>query len=287
MSAGVHPGLSPGERARRRLLLGLAWTVNRIDAATPPLEVTTHNLQIRDLPLDLDGFTLAHVSDLHVGPGSWLPARWKEAADAVERVRPHLVVNTGDFLQWEPPPAKARSVFERFLARASGGGTTPHTIAILGNHDYYAGEDSIQQLGGELRGEGVDVLTNESTCLSVGRAVLTVVGLSKHRPGMDDAIEALICSRRPRIVLIHEPDLAGWIPAGAADLVLAGHTHGGQVTFPHLEPFIVRRFCDSRYVEGWYRVNDNPMYVNRGLGCTGYPVRFRARPEVSFIRLAR
>lgn len=278
--------LSIRERVHRSLLLGMAWLVEYLDAE-PSLDVTHHDLHIEGLPSELDGFTLAQISDLHVGPGRWRPQRWREAADAVESVQPDLVLNSGDFLQWEPPPAKARSVLERFLARASRGDVKPQTIAILGNHDYYAGDDFVHALAEELEDEGVRVLTNQAVCVQRGRSGISVIGLTTHRPGLETGIAQLLDSGHPRIVLIHEPDTAACIPAGAADLVLAGHTHGGQITLPLLEPFIVRRFCGSQYVEGWYRVNDNPMYVNRGLGCTGYPVRFRARPEVSFIRLVR
>jgi predicted MPP superfamily phosphohydrolase len=107
-----------------------------------------------------------------------------------------------------------------------------------------------------------------------------------HQPRFDAAIAALLDAPRPRIVLIHEPDLAGWLPARGVDLVLAGHTHGGQATLPFLERVIVRAFARSHFVEGWYSVNDNLMYVNRGLGFTGYPLRVRVRPEVAIFRLS-
>jgi len=87
--------------------------------------------------------------------------------------------------------------------------------------------------------------------------------------------------------LVHVPDLVEKIPRGAADLVLAGHTHGGQFTLPFLEQHIVRYGCGSNYVDGLNTINDMPVYINRGLGYTGFPVRFRARPEVALVRLVR
>ena len=73
----------------------------------------------------------------------------------------------------------------------------------------------------------------------------------------------------------------------AVDLVLAGHSHGGQIAIPGLTRRIVHLFNGSRYVDGFYMVNGNRVYVNRGLGATGLPVRFRAAPELTILQLVR
>jgi predicted MPP superfamily phosphohydrolase len=255
--------------------------------AYPRLDVNEYAVPIPGLHVDLDGFTIVQVSDLHVGPGPWVPPTWEEAASVVRSGDADLVVNTGDFLQWEPPTEKARRVFERFLPGSGRGDDSALAVAILGNHDYFAGSRVAESLARELRAEGVQVLTNEVMPIQHGDAMLTVAGLTQARPGFDEAIDALCRAPRPRVVLVHWPDEAVLLPAGSADLVLAGHTHGGQVALPGLRPFIVKHFCKSDFIEGWYAVSDNRMYVNRGLGCTGYPVRFRSRPEVSIFRLRR
>jgi predicted MPP superfamily phosphohydrolase len=77
------------------------------------------------------------------------------------------------------------------------------------------------------------------------------------------------------------------LPAEVADLILSGHTHGGQVALPGLAGPTVRLLTGSRYVDGMYDVNGSPVYINRGLGCVGLPVRFRANPEVTLITLSR
>jgi predicted MPP superfamily phosphohydrolase len=272
------------ERVRRRLLLAMAAGLERFDLGNPAVEETCHAVRVRDLPEALVGLTIAQVSDLHVGPGRWQPRRWREAALLVGRSAPSFVVNTGDFLQWEPDPDRAREIFSAFMASASDQGDA-RTFAILGNHDYYAGLDMVHRLNAQLDSIDVTVLTNLTTSVVCNGARLSITGLTTQEPGFEDAIEALLAADRPRIVLIHEPDLSGWLPARSADLILAGHTHGGQATLPFLERFIVRTFARSHFVEGWYTVNDNPMYVNRGLGFTGYPFRLRARPEVSIFRL--
>ena len=279
-------GSSLRERVYRAALLLLARVVRRLHAY-PRLEVNEYAVPVPNLDPALDGFTIVQVSDLHIGPGPWLPPTWEAAAEVVRSGEADLVVNTGDFLQWEPPPEKARRVFERFLPGSGHGDDPALAVAILGNHDYFAGEEAVSSLTRELRTEGVHVLTNEVMSVRHGSSIVTVAGLARERPGMEEAIEALARAPRPRVVLVHWPDEAVSLPAGSADLVLAGHTHGGQVALPGLRAFTVRHFCKSQFVEGWYAVSGNRLYVNRGLGCTGYPVRFRSRPEVTIFRLTR
>jgi predicted MPP superfamily phosphohydrolase len=128
---------------------------------------------------------------------------------------------------------------------------------------------------------------NQTVCVQKRGAGISFAGLTLGAPGFDQVVEDLLASSRPRIVLVHEPEVAERLPRCAADLVLAGHTHGGQITLPGLEPYIVRKFANTKYVEGIYEVHGMPVYVNRGLGTTGLPIRFRARPEVAFITLVR
>lgn len=251
------------------------------------VEVTTVDVPIRDLPEALDGFLIVHLSDLHVGEGRWATVHGGEVGHLVHDAQPDVVVNSGDYLQGDPPPERVLTLV-RFLLRAEDGGPLrPPHVAILGNHDYHAGEAAVDALARGLASLGVDVLLNQLRQVDHGGASVTFSGLSEEEPHFQQAVEKLLASVRPRIVLIHEPELAEHLPAGAADLVLAGHTHGGQVTLPRLERHIVRLFSGSRYVHGMYRVNEMPVYVNRGLGYSGFPIRFRARPEVAVIRLVR
>lgn len=235
--------------------------------------------------MGLDGFTIAQVSDLHVGRGRWDTPDDVAAGQAVRKSRPDVVVNTGDYLWRQAPIAKVEEESARFLARGKSEVEGPRNIAILGNHDYHAGEATVRALTLALEGQGVRVLVNRAVCVKRGSDGVSIVGITDDASGIRDGITALEASARPRVALVHKPDLARCLPAGAADLVLSGHTHGGQVTLPGLERAIVQRFCGSNYVAGLYAVNGMPVYVNRGLGCTGLPLRFRAAPEVTIIRL--
>jgi predicted MPP superfamily phosphohydrolase len=252
------------------------------------LEVSTLEIPIAGLPVALDGFTIAHVSDLHVGSAThWIPRWAPEAADAVRRAKVDVVVNTGDFFWKDPPAAKVRAYASLFIRADLGEDSHTVNFAILGNHDYYVPLETRRSLTDHLHDSGITVLTNEAVCLQRGSAGISLVGLTDEEDSFERGLAMLQTSARPRIALVHVPDLVEKIPRGAADLVLAGHTHGGQFTLPFLEQHIVRYGCGSNYVDGLNTINDMPVYINRGLGYTGFPVRFRARPEVALVRLVR
>lgn len=248
----------------------------------PSLDINRVTVHVQDLPEALDGFIIAQISDIHVGEGDWGPQHLQEASDVLRRENPDIVVNTGDFLDREPPLGRVQAIAGRLTLPGED-----RNFAVLGNHDYDAGEEIVQRLQRELHEAGIKVLENELTCVHRDDAGLTLAGLETEAPGWDQAVRKLEESGRPRVVLIHVPDCAGRLPAGIADLILAGHTHGGQIAFPGLEKQTVQKMCGSNYVEGMYEVNGSPMYVNRGLGCVGLPMRFRANPEVTLFTLAR
>jgi predicted MPP superfamily phosphohydrolase len=252
------------------------------------LDVSMLEIPIAGLPAALDGFTIAHVSDLHVGSAThWIPRWAPEAADAIRRAKVDVVVNTGDFFWKDPPAAKARAYASLFIRADRGVDSHTVNFAILGNHDYYVPLETRRSLTDHLHDSGITVLTNEAVCLQRGSAGISLVGLTDEEDSFERGLAMLQTSARPRIALVHVPDLVEKIPRGAADLVLAGHTHGGQFTLPFLEQHIVRYGCGSNYVDGLNTINDMPVYINRGLGYTGFPVRFRARPEVALVRLVR
>lgn len=258
------------------------------DILVSELEVSTLEMKLNDLPAELDGFTIAHVTDLHVGNAThWIPRWAPQAAQAVRQADVDVVVNTGDFVWKAAPPTKARAYASQFLQEKAG--VRPHAInlAILGNHDYYLTPDERHDLSKEIQDSGIRILTNEAVCVGRGGAGISFVGLTDEEDTFERGIYALQTSARPRIALVHMPDLVEKIPHGAADLVLAGHTHGGQITLPYLEQAIVRHGCGSNYVDGLITINAMPVYINRGLGYTGLPIRFRARPEIVLIRLIR
>jgi hypothetical protein len=234
-------------------------------------------VRIRGLPRALDGYVIAQVSDIHVGVHVG-DRELSEGLALVRRARPDLVVVTGDIVDMDASyaPFAARRLAD--LPARDG------VVAILGNHDYYAGADAVVAA---LRAAGIDPLVNEGRLIRPGDgggfALLGVDDTSsaRHRragPLLERAL-AMVPADAPRILLSHQPPTVDrW--AGQVALQLSGHTHGGQIN-PGFRPADLF----FRYVAGAYDVGGTTLYVNRGFGTVGPPSRVGAPPEVTRIVL--
>jgi predicted MPP superfamily phosphohydrolase len=160
-------------------------------------------------------------------------------------------------------------------------------VATLGNHDHWAGAAAIRR---SLEGQGVVVLQNHHESISLrGSRRLVVVGVDDGFTKHHDVARALAGVHRPEqaLVLTHDPDTADAIVQGGARLVLAGHTHGGQVHIPRVTRAL-SRMVGNRYLAGWYKVGRGRLYVNVGIGSSF--IRWRAGrrtvPEVAVMDLS-
>jgi predicted MPP superfamily phosphohydrolase len=234
-------------------------------------------VRIPGLPRVLDGYTIAQVSDIHVG--TFVGAHeLDEGLDLVRRIKPDLVVVTGDLVDFDARRAP-------LLARALGD-LTPRdgVVAIVGNHDYYSGVQAIVQT---MRAAGVDVLINAGRTMRAldggGFALLGVDdrwGRRSGGPGPDlRRAAAMVRPDAPRILLAHQP-LFFDEAAGKVALQLSGHMHGGQIN-PGFRPSAW--FAD--YVAGRYEKAGSTLWVNRGFGVAGPPARIGAPPEVTKVVL--
>jgi predicted MPP superfamily phosphohydrolase len=229
-------------------------------------------LRIPGLPRALDGYVIVQVSDVHAGV--FVGAReLDEGIAVVRRARPDLVVVTGDLVDYDPAyaPAAARKLAD---VPARDG-----VVAILGNHDYYAGADEV---AAALHLAGVSVLRNAGKIVRPGDggfALLGVNDLAALRRGgagplLDQAL-ANVPTDAPRILLSHQPITVDLWP-GRVAAQLSGHTHGGQIN-PGLSPLGLM----MKYLAGPYDVSGTMLYVNRGFGTVGAPSRIGAPPEVT------
>lgn len=221
-----------------------------------------------------DGVRIAHLTDLHVG--MLTPARKiLRALEMAHHARPDLVLMTGDFVCYSPK-------FVGRLAELTRGLDAP-TYAVLGNHDYWTDGAGVRRA---LERNGVSVLRNGHSELSVRRSPLTVVGIDDAITGHSDHRRAF-SGVRPggsRIVLTHVPNLADRAAEYGAGLILAGHTHGGHVKIGSLTEKIAARF-GSRYLAGFYGVKDALLYVNCGIGSSSVPIRAGAPSECAVFTL--
>jgi uncharacterized protein len=239
--------------------------------------VSRHDVCVSGLPASLDGLRIAHVTDVHL-PGNQLAAR--AALEHLTRERPDIVALTGDMTE----SAQAMIQVRDFAADARG---RLATVALLGNWEYRAGVQG--GLAREAyRRAGVELLVNASKTVDVGGHPLTLVGLDDAVAGQPD----LVAARRDAVAgateiwLIHSPVYAEKPPAGLAArpvMLLAGHTHGGQIRLPLLPP--VKPVGAGRFLEGWYRDTFAPLYVSRGVGTTGIPARFHCPAELPIFTL--
>ncbi len=249
------------------LAFGWGMTVGRHD-----YQVSEVPVRIPGLPKSLDGYVIAQISDIHAG--LFVGEReLREGSDIIKRVRPDLVVATGDLVDFDArhAPGLARALAD--LAPRDG------VFAILGNHDYYAGHAEVSEA---IRAAGVHLLVNESRLIrgsdgnGVGFALVGIDELWAQRyggrgPNLAAAI-AMLPPEAPRILLAHHPEefLA---TAGKVALQLSGHTHGGQIRPANL---LMRG-----PVAGRYDRDGSVLYVNRGFGVAGPPARLGVPPEIT------
>lgn len=247
------------------------------------LEITRRDLPIAGLPPALDGKTLAHFSDTHIGP-QVDDAYIAETFDRVAALRPDLVVHTGDLVTAHGPDflAQARTLLARFPRGPLG------NFAVLGNHDYghnWSHPDLADQIAALYTEAGCRVLRNES----VDCHGLRVTGLDDWWAGRFSAQQALAQHRpeEPSLALVHNPDtcdLSGW--ENFRGWILAGHTHGGQCKPPFLPPPLLP-VKNRRYTSGAFDLSGGrQLYISRGVGHL-LQVRFNVRPEVALLTLRR
>ena len=237
-------------------------------------------LSVSEVELSFDsgwGYTLtvAHVSDIHMPPGPSLV--YEQAVKRVEERKPDLIVFTGDSLSSEAGKDEAKE----FLSRLS---ELAPTYAVWGNWDYYSLGHRVPGYGEELEREGVEILANEATRIEGG---VWLVGVDDPYTARDDLGKALSGVPREafKILLAHSPQVIGEA-RDRVDLVLAGHTHGGQVRLPLIGPLYVPLPSQYRgYVSGLYEVGGMKLYVNRGLGTSILPVRLLCPPELTIYTL--
>ena len=158
-------------------------------------------------------------------------------------------------------------------------------FAVLGNHDHYVGAEVVRAA---LAAAGVRELLNTSAVIRRGGAALAVAGVGDLRFDVIDfgAAMAGLSSDIPRVVVSHDPDVFAYWPAEIRlDLMLSGHTHGGQAHLPLLGPPYVPSQFGFRYLAGHFREGDRQLYVSRGVGVITAPIRWRCPPEVTLIVL--
>ncbi len=236
-----------------------------------PNMVVTRELTVRSPGIERR-LRIMLVSDLHMH-GVWL--REFIVLNIARAVKPDMIIVAGDLIE-SPDGAEAAVSLIRAFSRIS------RVVVVWGNWDHWSGVN-LTVFRRRLEECGATVLVNEALTLEEW---LTVAGVDDPYTGRADLDRALArCPPGFRLLVAHSPQIIG-LAAGKVDLVLAGHTHGGQVVIPFIGPLFIplpRRY--RGYVYGLYVVNGTLLYVTRGVGTSFLPVRFMCPPEVALIIL--
>jgi predicted MPP superfamily phosphohydrolase len=282
-AADIRFHYTSGMKINRRSFLaglgaaGAALGADAFGLEASRVEVTRHDLRVPNLPSFMDGIRIGQVSDVHF-PGNQLAAR--ATLEHLHREGPEIVVLNGDMTE----RLEAASQVREFAANARG---SLATVAILGNWEYRAG--MVGEAAREAyQGTGVELLVNQTKVVSLGSSSLALVGLDDvlmGRPDLSNARRGLPPGSL-EVWLFHEPVFADTVPPTSFArpiMLMAGHTHGGQIRIPFVPP--VKPVGAGRFLEGWYRDTVAPLYVTHGVGTTGIPARFRCAAELPIFTL--
>lgn len=284
---------APSSPGRRRFLEQTAVLVS----ATPfvaagygllygrqDVEVVRQRVRLARLPKALEGFHIAQLSDIHIGPFTTADFI-RHCVSITNGLRPDLVALTGDYIAWDP---EAQGEVVRVLA----GLRAPYGVfGCLGNHEEEVGiEESITRL---FAAQGIRILRQQRAPIQLGGETLNLIGVDHSLNQRDrdrhlEQVKGLVMPNTVNILLIHYPHSFDYPDLGI-DLTLAGDLHGGgqlSLDFVHRGLNLGHLF-GVPYVRGWYEKHGAQLYANRGIGTTGYPIRLGARPEITVLELAR
>ena len=275
--------LRPRRFLRRRGLITLSLSGREKPPAasafsTDP-EITETEVWLGRLGPAHDGLKIVQLTDFHHSLFTPLE-EIQRAVHMANHLRPDVVALTGDYVTLSPayiwPVARALG---RLRARLG-------VFAILGNHDFQVDPEAITRA---LRAQRIRVLRNSHCALRSRSGNLWVVGVDDLWWEAADIRAALrsVPAREPKVLLCHNPLGIRLAAAHGIDLMLSGHTHGGQVRLPMVGSVYGRSKLGKRFVEGWNRLDGTQIYVSRGIGKVLVPLRFGCPPEITCLRLRR
>jgi uncharacterized protein len=239
-------------------------------------EITKHRIRLPGLSHEFRGLRIVQLTDIH--HGLYFPAQiLADTVQIVNRLEPDLIAVTGDFVTYSrnyiEPVAEILGTLKARLG----------VFAVLGNHDFRVSANTIAR---ELQEAGIEMLRNRHVVLGGRHHPLYLAGVDDLHYGADlpRALRG-IPEGSPTILLSHNPAIIQTAADAGVGLVLAGHTHGGQVRLPVLGSIYGRSPEQTRFKVGWARLGSTQIYVSRGIGTIVLPVRYRCSPEIPLFTL--
>ncbi len=257
------------------LLAALLLTAVFLHPRMYSVAIREYSVQVHNLPDDLDGFTILHLTDLHskrFGEGQ------RELLQLIRQCDYDIVAFTGDMVDRRRPSIEPAADLIRGLQDSD-------MFFVPGNHDHAADYPAVREV---LVDMGVEILENRAVRRAVGQAHLWLVGVDDPSLGRANLTAALsdVTDDFPRILLAHAPAIYHQASEEELDVVLVGHTHGGQVRLPFVGAvYVPGQELFPEFDRGKFVSNEATMIINAGLGESVWPVRFFCRPEIALITL--
>ena len=251
------------------------------------LEIVNRTFALRDLPDAFVGMRMAQISDLHLEEYTE-PSYLLHVVEEVNRLNVDMVLLTGDFVSRGPGPHSVGMKAAGLAAEILSGLKAPQRVAILGNHDVGVNAEWVVR---ELESHNTPVLVDSFLPLERNRERLYICGSDDAGTRTPDPYLAIPAEpRAPIIYLVHEPDYLDIFKHHPrfplVDLMLSGHSHGGQIRLPLIGPLVLPPM-GKVYPHGLYREKQLQLYVNRGIGTVGVPFRLNCPSEITHITLQR
>lgn len=258
----------------RKLANDFSKTARNALAEADTLIIERVAIGLNRLPKNLEGFRIVHLSDIHHSPFTSLEHIARAVAIANE-LQPDMFVLTGDFVSHEAEYSKPMAEVMGTLESEFG------TFACLGNHDHRTDAELITE---NLRAANVRVLINEGFRFSARNASFWLCGVDDFSTAQPDLRAALRGSfpDEMKLLLAHNPKMIYRAARAEIDLMLSGHTHGGQIRLRGDEKKILPR---RKSASGLYSRKNTQVYITRGIGTVVLPVRFGCPPEISLLEL--
>ncbi len=255
-------------------------------------EIGRHELVLERITIRIPGLAeafagmrIAQISDIHFFEYTE-PFFVKRAVREINALKPDMVLVTGDFVSMAPVEKGRAEHYIPLVAELLSHIECPVKYGVLGNHDWMVNGTEVMEC---MKAVGIPILRNSNVPIEKDGARFWLAGIMDALSWEADLNKTMPVTaerdKEPVILMAHEPDI---LPAVAGlnqvDLMLSGHTHGGQVRIPFFPPLLLPPL-GKRYVEGHFAMGRTQLYVNRGLGAVGLPFRFNCPAELTEITL--
>ncbi|MBI1912203.1 MAG: metallophosphoesterase [Deltaproteobacteria bacterium] len=260
------------------VLLGGALMLEGFVIEPRKIKVEEVPVKIKGLAPEFNNFTICQITDIHHSPIVGLEYI-DNVVKTANNLKPDLTVLTGDYIDEE------KKYMEPVIKSLSSLKAKHGIISILGNHDHFIGKEYAAKV---IESHNIPLLENAHRLIEKGGSALCIAGVKDFWEDSPDIALALkgVDREIPRVVLSHHPDYSEFVSKQErVDLVLSGHTHGGQVRLPFGYAPIVPSSYGQKYSGGLVQNGESQTYVSRGVGVVMIPVRINCPPELTLIRL--